>query len=252
MVGLQFTPIMESLGSSLNGIVNYNSYVPGHQISRHRGLPPALREEGGRGEGGPARLLPAAVQLRDRADARAGDHRHEEPGSQGARRLPPQERDEDRSSARSASGRMASGRTRAWCRRSSAASSTRTWSSSASPASRSSCIRSSSRPATSSRPFEKARGGRSRRLRANHQRGAGSPRRFFGNQPCSRSSCCWRRSFSASCSAASTRRSASACRWRSGCSTCRTSRTRRSWCSAAYCTSSSPATAWTRSSPGSR
>src|SRR5262245_21450562 len=31
MVGLQFTPIMESLGSSLNGIVNYNSYVPGLQ-----------------------------------------------------------------------------------------------------------------------------------------------------------------------------------------------------------------------------
>src|ERR687897_793481 len=29
MVGLQFTPIMTSLGSSLNGIVNYNSYVPG-------------------------------------------------------------------------------------------------------------------------------------------------------------------------------------------------------------------------------
>jgi len=29
MVGLQFTPIMESLGSMLNGITNYNSYVPG-------------------------------------------------------------------------------------------------------------------------------------------------------------------------------------------------------------------------------
>jgi branched-chain amino acid transport system substrate-binding protein len=29
MVGLQFTPIMSSLGSSLNGIINYNSYVPG-------------------------------------------------------------------------------------------------------------------------------------------------------------------------------------------------------------------------------
>src|SRR5919106_5141504 len=29
MVGLQFTPIMVSLGSLLNGIVNYNSYVPG-------------------------------------------------------------------------------------------------------------------------------------------------------------------------------------------------------------------------------
>jgi branched-chain amino acid transport system substrate-binding protein len=31
MVGLQFTPIMESLGSLLNGITNYNSYVPGIQ-----------------------------------------------------------------------------------------------------------------------------------------------------------------------------------------------------------------------------
>jgi branched-chain amino acid transport system substrate-binding protein len=29
MVGLQFTPIITNLGSSLNGIVNYNSYVPG-------------------------------------------------------------------------------------------------------------------------------------------------------------------------------------------------------------------------------
>jgi branched-chain amino acid transport system substrate-binding protein len=29
MVGLQFTPIMQSLGGLLNGIVNYNSYVPG-------------------------------------------------------------------------------------------------------------------------------------------------------------------------------------------------------------------------------
>jgi branched-chain amino acid transport system substrate-binding protein len=29
MVGLQYTPVMESLGSALNGIVNYNTYVPG-------------------------------------------------------------------------------------------------------------------------------------------------------------------------------------------------------------------------------
>jgi len=29
MVGLQFTPVMQSLGSLLNGVVNYNSYVPG-------------------------------------------------------------------------------------------------------------------------------------------------------------------------------------------------------------------------------
>jgi branched-chain amino acid transport system substrate-binding protein len=32
MVGLQFTPNMVALGSSLNGIVNYNSYVPGMQF----------------------------------------------------------------------------------------------------------------------------------------------------------------------------------------------------------------------------
>jgi len=29
MVGLQYTPIMEGLGAALNGIVNYNTYVPG-------------------------------------------------------------------------------------------------------------------------------------------------------------------------------------------------------------------------------
>jgi branched-chain amino acid transport system substrate-binding protein len=29
MVGLQFTPIMKTLGSLLNGVTNYNSYVPG-------------------------------------------------------------------------------------------------------------------------------------------------------------------------------------------------------------------------------
>jgi branched-chain amino acid transport system substrate-binding protein len=29
MVGLQFTPIMSSLGSLMNGVLNYNSYVPG-------------------------------------------------------------------------------------------------------------------------------------------------------------------------------------------------------------------------------
>ena len=32
MVGLQFAPIMESLGSQLNGIVNYTSYAPGMNL----------------------------------------------------------------------------------------------------------------------------------------------------------------------------------------------------------------------------
>jgi len=31
MVGLQYTSIMESLGPALNGILNYNTYVPGIQ-----------------------------------------------------------------------------------------------------------------------------------------------------------------------------------------------------------------------------
>jgi branched-chain amino acid transport system substrate-binding protein len=35
MVGLQYTPIMESLGSALNGILNYNTYVPG---TRYEGI----------------------------------------------------------------------------------------------------------------------------------------------------------------------------------------------------------------------
>jgi len=33
MVGLQFTPIMENLGSLLNGIVNFHSYVPGMKFA---------------------------------------------------------------------------------------------------------------------------------------------------------------------------------------------------------------------------
>jgi branched-chain amino acid transport system substrate-binding protein len=39
MVGLQFTPNMESLGSMLNGFVNYNSYVPEKTMEN-----PAVRE----------------------------------------------------------------------------------------------------------------------------------------------------------------------------------------------------------------
>ena len=40
MVGLQFTPIMTNLGSSLNGIVNYNSWVPG---IKHPGIDDFLK-----------------------------------------------------------------------------------------------------------------------------------------------------------------------------------------------------------------
>jgi len=40
MVGLQYTPIMESLGAALNGIVNYNTYVPG---AKYEGIDDFLR-----------------------------------------------------------------------------------------------------------------------------------------------------------------------------------------------------------------
>jgi branched-chain amino acid transport system substrate-binding protein len=40
MVGLQYTPLMESLGEALNGIVNYNTYVPG---AKYDGIDDFLR-----------------------------------------------------------------------------------------------------------------------------------------------------------------------------------------------------------------
>ena len=137
MVGLQFTPIMPVAGQPAQRHRQLQLLRAGHEVPRHRGVPRALREEGGRGQGRPARLLPAAVQLRHRPDARAGGERHQEPRPEEARRVPAQERDEDHRRPDQATARTASGPTRAWCRRSSAAWSTRTWSSSASRASRS-------------------------------------------------------------------------------------------------------------------
>ena len=75
MVGLQFTPIMTSLGSLLNGVHQLQLLRAGDEVSRHRGFPRPLREARGRGQGRSARLLPAAVQLRHRPDARAGGER---------------------------------------------------------------------------------------------------------------------------------------------------------------------------------
>jgi branched-chain amino acid transport system substrate-binding protein len=40
MVGLQYTPIMQSLGSALNGILNFNTYVPG---AKYEGIEDFLR-----------------------------------------------------------------------------------------------------------------------------------------------------------------------------------------------------------------
>jgi branched-chain amino acid transport system substrate-binding protein len=147
MVGLQFTPIMTNLGSSLNGIVNYNSWVPGIQ---HPGIEDFFK-----------RYTPKAVeakvdplgyylppfnyaigQMLEQAVAatKSLDHKRLADYLRRTRCRP--------SSARSATARTASGPTRAWCRRSSAAWWTRTWSNSARSASRWSSIRLPTRPAT--------------------------------------------------------------------------------------------------------
>jgi branched-chain amino acid transport system substrate-binding protein len=96
MVGLQFTPIMEPLGSMLNGFVNFHSWVP-EKTMDFPGVADFLKryQARGAGEGRSPGLLPAAVQLRHRADARAGGDGDQEPGPQDAGRLHPQERDED-------------------------------------------------------------------------------------------------------------------------------------------------------------
>ena len=93
MVGLQFSSIMESLGSKLNGIVNYNTYVP-EKTMDFPGVKDFLARYSQRAAQEKVDLLgllPAALQLCHRADARAGDHRDQEPRSQGVGGLPAQQ-----------------------------------------------------------------------------------------------------------------------------------------------------------------
>ncbi len=95
MVGLQFTPIMESLGSLLNGIINYTCYVPEKTMESPgiKDFLDALLQRQPRSR--PARRSSAAFQLRHRADPGAGGRRDQEPRSQGAGGLPAQERVQD-------------------------------------------------------------------------------------------------------------------------------------------------------------
>ena len=96
MVGLQYASIMESLGSQLNGVINYNTWAPEKTmdfpgvrdfIARYQTRAKQARR--------PARLLSAAIRLCDRRAARAGSRCDQEPGSQGARAIFPQPRTED-------------------------------------------------------------------------------------------------------------------------------------------------------------
>ena len=59
MVGLQDTPIMQSLGSALNGILNYNTYFPG---VNYEGIEHFLRRYSRRAA--EARVDPSAITLR--------------------------------------------------------------------------------------------------------------------------------------------------------------------------------------------
>ena len=86
MVGLQFTPIMTSLGSLLNGVLNYNSYVPG---MKYPGIEDFLARYAKRAA--EAKVDPLGFYLPPFNYAigqmlRAGDQRHQEPRPQDARR----------------------------------------------------------------------------------------------------------------------------------------------------------------------
>jgi branched-chain amino acid transport system substrate-binding protein len=132
MVGLQFTPIMASLGSLMNGFTNYNSYVPG---MKYPGIEDFLKRYAARAK--EAKVDPLGFYLPPFNYA-IGQMLEQAPTAWRTRSSPSTcaKPSSAPSSARSASTRTANGPTRAWCRRSSAAWWTRTWSSSASRASR--------------------------------------------------------------------------------------------------------------------
>ena len=66
MVGLQFGPVMENLGSLLNGVVNYNTWLPEPSMyfDGTKEFFENYTQARGRGQGRSARLLSGAVRLR--------------------------------------------------------------------------------------------------------------------------------------------------------------------------------------------
>ena len=97
MVGLQFTAVMESLGSLLNGVVNYNSWLP-EPTMFHDGTKEFFAKYQPRAVAAkvdPLGYYLPPLRLRLGPDARAGGQRDQVARPEGARRLPPHERDED-------------------------------------------------------------------------------------------------------------------------------------------------------------
>ena len=138
MVGLQFGAVMENMGSLLNGVVNYNSWLP-EKSMYYDGTKDVLRDlhETRRGsQGRSARLLSGAVRLRQRPACRAGHQGDGIARPEGASQNICARTRTRPSSVRSRFRRTASARKPRCCRPSSAASWTRTSSSSAARASR--------------------------------------------------------------------------------------------------------------------
>ena len=71
MVGLQFAAVMANLGSLLNGVVNYNTWLPEpeHVLRRDQGVLRDLHETGRGSQGRSAGLLSCAVRLRQSANS---------------------------------------------------------------------------------------------------------------------------------------------------------------------------------------
>ena len=90
MVGLQSTAIKAQLGPLLNGIVDYDFWLPWAKLrlAGGQGVPEGLPVARGVRRRGCARLLPAAVRLWLHAGAAAGGGGHQEPRPGEAGRLP--------------------------------------------------------------------------------------------------------------------------------------------------------------------
>jgi branched-chain amino acid transport system substrate-binding protein len=97
MVGLQYASIMESLGSALNGVVNYNTWAP-EKTMDFPGIKDFLVRYQAKAK--QANVDPLGFYLPpfdycDRPDPDAGRDGHPEPGSQGAGEIYPRARDQD-------------------------------------------------------------------------------------------------------------------------------------------------------------
>ena len=128
MVGLQFAAVMGNLGSLLNGVVNYNTWLPEPSMyfDGTKDVLRYLHQARCRSQGRSARLLSGAVRLCDGPDDRGGRQRHQVARPEGAREISARERAQDhRRADRVFGGWRAQGIARR-CRRSSGAWSTRT------------------------------------------------------------------------------------------------------------------------------